>query len=114
MKKKSLLLSLFLAVALLFSIVFQSFHGYEHLEKRITEKICYHKHANKTELTHQHKNFDHCLLCTFAFSSYVSPQDFSCQLYAVFREVPYFGSDTEIILSFSGSLYSHRGPPVCI
>lgn len=113
MKKKQLILNLFFATALLFSIVFQSFHGYEHLEKKISEKVCYHKHnSNRAELTHQHKGFDHCLLCEFTAGVYVSPKDFSCQLYAAYQEIPYFFKATEAVLSFSGSLYSHRGPPV--
>ncbi|MNS46456.1 hypothetical protein D3C72_789530 [compost metagenome] len=115
MKKKQLIIHLFFATALLFSIVFQSFHGYEHLEQKLSEKICYHKHdSNKAELTHQHKGFDHCLLCEFTFGIYVSPQDFSYQLYSAYKGIPYFFKATETVLSFSGSLYSHRGPPVCL
>lgn len=111
MKKKPILKSLLFAIALLFSIVFQSFHGYEHLEKQISEKVCYHKHLNKAELTHQHKVFEHCLVCSIAFSSYVFPHHFSTKLYFVSPEIPYFSIENETIFSFSGSLYSHRGPP---
>jgi hypothetical protein len=115
MKKKQLIINLFFAIALLFSIVFQSFHGYEHLEKKLSEKACYHKNdSNKAELTHQHRGFEHCLLCEFTSSSYISPTDFSCQLYTPYKEIPYFFADSETVLSFSGSLYSHRGPPICI
>ena len=112
MKQKQFLIRYFFALALLTSIVVQSFHGLEHLEKQFSEKVCAHKQLNSTELTHQHKGFDHCLLCEFTAGVYVFPKDFSYQLYAAHQEIPYFFKATEAVLSFSGSLYSHRGPPV--
>lgn len=111
MKKKQFITNIFFATALLFSIVFQSFHGYEHIEKQLSQKVCFHTHADKAELTHQHKGFEPCFVCEFAFGSSISPQGFSYQLYTAHKEIPYFFKATATILSFSGSLYSHRGPP---
>lgn len=114
MKKKQLITSLFFAVAILFSILFQSFHGYEHMEKQLSQKECHHKYNSSSEITHQHKGFDHCFVCEFTFGSYISPKEFSYQLYPIHKEIPYFFKAEETILSFSGSLYSLRGPPVSI
>ncbi|TRX36721.1 hypothetical protein [Flavobacterium restrictum] len=111
MKKKQLIANLFFAIILLFSIVFQSFHGYEHHEKQLSQKICYHKQSQKAELTHQHKGFDHCFVCEFTFGSYLLPDVFSYPVATTSHKTPYFFATKEAVLSFSGSLYSLRGPP---
>jgi hypothetical protein len=113
MKKNKFIISLSLAVAVLFSILFQSFHTYTHLEQQLSQKQCHHKYnVTQKEITHQHHNFDHCYVCDFTFGSYISPKEFSYQLYSTYKEIPYFISAEETVLSFSGSLYSLRGPPV--
>jgi hypothetical protein len=115
MKKNKLIVSLSLAIAVLISILFQSFHTYEHLEKQLSQKKCHHKYnVTNKEITHQHQNFDHCYVCDFTFGSYISPKDFSYQLFSTHKEIPYFTNAEETVLSFSGSLYSHRGPPICL
>lgn len=92
--------------------MFQSFHGYEHLEKKILQKTCYHKHnTNKPEFTHQHKGSDRCLVCQFTFGSYVSTNTFLSQLETPQIEKFSFLFTIEAIPVFSGSMYSHRGPP---
>jgi hypothetical protein len=115
MKKNKLIVSLSLTVAVLFSILFQSFHTYEHLEKQLSEKQCHHKYnVTNQEITHQHHNFDHCYCCDFTFGTYVAPREFLCQLYSGHEEIPYFFKAEKTVLSFSGSLYSHRGPPIAV
>lgn len=112
MKKKQLIISLSLAVTVLFSILFQSFHSYEHFEKQFSEKECNHKYSQGTpEITHQHHNLDDCKVCHFTFGSYVSTEIFACKLISNYKQVPYFYKTAKGIVSFSGSLYSHRGPP---
>jgi uncharacterized membrane protein len=112
MKKNKLIISLSLAIAVLFSILFQSFHTYDHLEKQLSQKQCHHKYnVTQKEITHQHHKLDHCYVCDFTFGSYISPKEFSYQLYSAYKEIPYFISTEETVLSFSGSLYSLRGPP---
>ncbi|MFV8360393.1 hypothetical protein [Flavobacterium sp. LS1P3] len=113
MKKNKLIVSLSLIVTVLFSMLFQSFHTYEHLEKQLSKKQCHHKYnVTGTEITHQHHKLDHCYVCEFAFGSYITPKDFSYQLYSNSAEIPYFFTTAETVISFSGSLYSLRGPPV--
>jgi hypothetical protein len=113
MKKKQLIISLSLAVTVLFSILLQSFHTYEHFVKQFSQKECHHKYnGNSPEITHQHHNFDDCKVCHFTFGTYISAVAFSYKLNSNFKTVPYFLATADAIISFSGSLYSHRGPPV--
>jgi hypothetical protein len=115
MKRKQLLYSFTLAAAVLFSILFQSFHSYEHLEKQLSHKFCVHNHTqNKAELTHQHTTFDHCAICQFVFGSGLYPKFISYHFFSDFRAIPFFSKEQKEIIPFSGSLYAHRGPPVSI
>jgi hypothetical protein len=114
MKQKQLLIRFFFAIVLLASIVAQSFHGFEHLEKKFSEKICSHKHTNSAELTHQHKGFEQCLVCAISFQNGITPEHFISPLaLAPQFEGNYFFTFPTII-SFPGSLYSLRGPPQSI
>lgn len=113
MKMNKLISSLSLVVTVLFSILFQSVHTYEHLAQQLSEKHCDHKYnVSGTEITHQHHKAEHCDLCHFVFGNYISPKDFSYQLYSNIEEIPYFFTESEMFISFSGSLYYLRGPPV--
>ena len=116
MKRQQLLFSFTFATAVLFSILFQSFHGYEHLEKQLSHKFCQHKHThNKVELTHEHKMVEHCAICHFEFGSYFYSKNISYHFFASdFKVIPFFVKEQKEIISFSGSLYTHRGPPVGI
>ncbi|WP_264566313.1 hypothetical protein [Flavobacterium sp. N3904] len=114
MKRKLLILNLSFVVLLLFSIVAQSFDSISHLQEKFSEKDCHHKYNSSAEITHQHHSFDHCYVCQFQFSSSITPKDFAFQFYTWDVEIPYSFTNTETIISFSGSLYSYRGPPNCI
>ncbi len=98
--------------AVLFSILFQSFHSYEHLAKQLSEKQCHHKYnQGKTEFTHHHAEFDHCFACEFTLSNFISPDSFSFKTQISNQEIPYFFIVNQTPESFSGSCYSLRGPP---
>ena len=115
MKRKQLLYSFILAAAVLFSILFQSFHSYEHLEKQLSHKFCVHDHKqNKVEITHQHQVVEHCAICQFAFGSCLYPKFISYHFFSDFRAIPFFSKEQKEIIPFSGSLYAHRGPPISI
>ena len=111
MKLKQLVIRFFFALVLLGSLALQSFHGLEHLEKQFAEKACAHKQLNSSELTHQHKGFEQCLVCAISFQSGIVFEQFQFQI-ATTPEVvaPYFFNFPRVI-SFSGSSYSLRGPP---
>ena len=113
MKKKNLIVSLFFGLAVLFAIILQSVHTFDHLEKELTTKECHHKYAkNKTEFTHAHHNLDHCFVCEFTFSTSIKSDFFTFTFKKV--QIPIFYSyfySKEIAQSFRGSLFALRAPP---
>ena len=116
MKKSSAILSFSVIFAVLFAIAFQSVHEVAHVSHEIAESKCYHSYGDsKTEITHQHHHLEHCFSCDFAFSGYISSDVFSLQLTnadGLFSII--LPPHSEIIISFSGSLFALRAPPVSI
>jgi hypothetical protein len=114
MKKKQLLLSLSLAITVLFSILMQSIHTYSHVVEQWsqTETECHHKYnVTHTEITHQHHAFEQCTVCHFSFGSYVTPLAFEYKFASNYNLIPHRSFSVQEVILFSGSLYSHRGPP---
>ena len=100
-------------MTVLFSMLFQSFHSYEHLAEKFSEKICHHGESeNKAEFTHHHHIIDHCFVCEFTFTPFFTAKTFCYNIYNFPTEIPYFFSVFPLPESFSGSLYSLRGPPL--
>ncbi|WP_163391854.1 hypothetical protein [Flavobacterium limi] len=115
MKKKQLITSISLALIVLFSILFQSVHSYEHISKQLSEKKCHHNYNDVNgEITHQHHNDDSCFVCHFAFGSYIGPEKISFQFFSNHQEIPYSFGISESFISFSKSLNPLRGPPSAI
>jgi hypothetical protein len=115
MKKKQLILSVSFALTILFSILFQSIHSYEHIVKQLSEKQCHHDYNDPSgEITHQHHDYDLCYVCHFAFGSYIVPENFSFAFQTFHEEIPFFFVFSENVFSFSGSAYLLRGPPAAI
>jgi hypothetical protein len=114
MKKKQLIISLSLTVTVLFSILLQSVHTYGHFVEQFSQTECQHKYnVTAAEISHSHHHsFDDCKVCHFTFGSYISPVDFAYKLEKNFAKLACFFETGEAIISFSGSLYSYRGPPV--
>ncbi len=113
MKKRHQIINSLMSVVILFAILFQSLHSYEHLVKEISEKKCEHKHISDQQITHQHQDFDKCFVCEFAFSSYISNkiQSFSISNDSFFHKIDSF-SFKDSISFFKGISYSLRGPPI--
>jgi hypothetical protein len=115
MKKRIAIINSTLMVAVLFSMLLQSVHSFEHLSNLFYEKQCHHKYTGQTEISHQHHPFDKCFVCEFTFSAFITPPGFSYTQHFVQGLIPYcFPAPTETIFSFSGSSYSLRGPPSAI
>ena len=114
MQNKKLLISMSLVMTVLFSILFQSLHTYEHFVQQFADKECHHKKNNygEPEITHQHHSQDDCKVCQFNFGSYIAPKVITYDLNSNFKKVPYLIISQNRIFIFSGSLYTHRGPPV--
>jgi hypothetical protein len=113
MKKKFVILNSLMSIVILFAILFQSLHSFEHLTKELTEKKCFHKHVSDKQITHEHQDFDKCFVCEFAFSSYISSdlQSFRFHNYCNFyKNDSYFLKESHFF--FTGISYSLRGPPI--
>ncbi|MEN9488453.1 MAG: hypothetical protein RL494_718 [Bacteroidota bacterium] len=115
MKKKFVIINSLLAIVVLFSILFQSLHSYEHLVKQISEKHCHHKPTSGAQITHQHHNFDHCFVCDFTLGSFISASISSYQCIKSPISTGYsFAYAKEITNFFKGSLFALRAPPCFI
>ncbi|MBF2707461.1 hypothetical protein [Flavobacterium soyangense] len=112
MKKKVAILNSLLMFAVLFAILLQNVHSYEHLSKQFSEKKCYHKYNSSREITHQHHNFDSCFVCNFTLSSFVSADvsHFEIKKINCFSGYSFFKS-RPITQFFKGSLFALRAPP---
>lgn len=99
-------------VVVMFSMLLQSLHSYEHLAKLFSEKECHHHYSQKPEISHQHHSFDHCFVCEFTFGSYVAKAFFSAKSIfriALYQQYSFFHTQTSQF--FKGSLFALRAPP---
>ena len=112
MKKKFVIINSFLVFAVLFAMLFQSVHSYEHLAKQFSKKKCSHKYISSHEITHQHHSFDNCFVCNFTLSSFISSDvtHFEFKKITFPSEYSFFKS-REITQFFKGSLFALRAPP---
>ncbi len=115
MKKKLVIVNSFLAVVVLFCMLFQYVHTYEHLAKQLSQKECTHKHRSSQEITHQHHDIEHCFVCHFSVSSFVASDihHFEFQKTTFTSGYSFFKSK-EITQYFKGSLFALRAPPIFI
>ncbi len=100
-------------VTVLFAMLFQSVHIYEHISREeSTSGVSFQNDNDFTEKfqknNHEH---DHCFACDFTFSLYTSVDFQTFEFFISTPEVPYFSNYTSNDKSFCGSLFSHRGPP---
>jgi hypothetical protein len=115
MKKKFVIVNSFLVLAVLFAMLFQSVHSYEHLSQQLSEKKCHHKYTSSKEITHQHHNFDHCIICNFTLSSFVDLDISHFEFKKITIPSGYtFFKSREITQFFKGSLFALRAPPIFI
>jgi hypothetical protein len=115
MKKKFVILNSILALAVLFAMLFQSVHSFEHLAQQLSEKECHHESTSKHQITHQHHNLDHCFVCDFKMSHFVASDflHFEFKNTGINSGYTFFKSRT-ITEFFKGSLFALRAPPVFI
>lgn len=96
----------------LFSMLLQSLHSFEHLVKLFSEKECHHHYSQKTEINHQHHPFDHCFVCEFTFGSYLETAFFALKnrfTVAISQQYTFLYKHTSHF--FKGSLFALRAPP---
>ncbi len=113
MKNRFAIINFCLMIAVLFSMLFQSLHSYEHLIAKFSEQKCHQKHITfGTQVSHEHNTFDHCFACEFTFSHFVS----SSLTPIKFLNNTIFFKSTFFYLKkinqfYNGISYSLRGPP---
>jgi hypothetical protein len=113
MIKKHIIINVLLSMAVLFSILFQAIHAYEHHSQQLTEKHCQqHYSKNKTELTHEQSIAEKCFTCDFNFSAFtpIAFYVFSFHKNNLVVHSPLYFSHTHSSF-FNGSLFSLRAPP---
>jgi len=113
MKKKFVIVNFVMSAAVLFAILFQSVHSFEHLAKEFSEKHCDHKYnKHKNEINHSHHGLEKCFVCEFSFSPYTATEIFSFAFQKPQQYSTYTATTPAAITNyFKGSLYSLRGPP---
>lgn len=117
MKKKVIAVNFLMSFAVLFAMLFQTVHSYEHILRLSSEQHCDHKYtAGQKELTHSHSVDANCHICHFAFSTFV-PNSFPAFSFhktlveAASYKFFYFEG---ISAFFKGSLFALRAPPAFI
>lgn len=102
-----------MSLVVLFAMLFQTIHSYEHVFKQITEKQCHHSPIKgQKQITHSHSVDTTCHVCHFAFSTYI-PNPFKTLFFNkinVETSDVFFYTSTESAF-FKGSLFALRAPP---
>ena len=99
-------------LSVLFAILFQSLHSYEHF---LEEETALHQHDSQHYDLHQNgHNHQKCFVCEFTFSSYLNVENSSFTFITNFVKVPYQFPSTENPTFFAGSCIALRGPPLFI
>lgn len=103
-------------LAVLFTILFQSIHTTEHLwEEYLQDDTTVVVHHNDQLQYLNFKGKHHqCMICAFTLSPMITPDHFYIQTTTLFKAIHYCFKTNESAVFFSGSLFSHRGPPISI
>lgn len=111
--KKKIIISVLLSVTVLFSILGQAIHSYDHHSKLLSEKKCQHDLSkNKNEITHSHTLFEKCMICDFNFNLYTTPDFYSITFdrnNAIAQSILLCSQKQSSF--FRGCLFSLRAPP---
>ncbi|NMH27729.1 hypothetical protein [Flavobacterium silvaticum] len=116
MKKYTILLHLAALTAMLFLTVYQPVHGIGHYIEAVGQPECHHENTlSKHQITHKHQSEDHCPVCHFSASSFLSPGIYQIPLKCFVPDSGYsFIRSRGIVSYFCGSRFSLRGPPALI
>lgn len=99
-------------ISVLFAILFQSLHSYEHFLGEDISII--HQDSNHKDLHQNDHNHEKCFVCEFTFSSFLANENTSFVFFSEFVKVPYQLPISVNPTVFSGIPFSLRGPPSCI
>ena len=114
MKKKITAVNFLMSFAVLFAMLFQTVHSYEHILKQSAEKHCDHKYTpGQKEITHSHSVDANCHICHFAFSTFIPNAFQTFTFHKTVANTSYtFLYFEGISTFFKGSLFALRAPPV--
>lgn len=102
-----------LLTALIFSVFFPSIHALEHIADAMHEHECVHQYGEtNTEITHQHETKDHCVICDFTLSSYLSLDGVIYKKAVAHTGIPYFFHATNHRSDTALRVLQLRGPPI--
>lgn len=100
-------------LTVLFSILFQSIHSYEHfLNQETTSFVNSNENDGTTKVQILDHNHEKCFVCEFTLSGFIATEfsTFKPQFtFEAFAQINFSTTQTPDV--FSGSLFSHRGPP---
>lgn len=114
MKKKFIIINVFLSMAVLFTILLQSIHTYDHHSEQISAKLSnQHHYKNKVETNNKHSLSEKCVTCDFNFYSFTTADFFVFQFHinSAVKAVTSILSQPSSSF-FKGCLFSLRAPPV--
>jgi len=112
MKRKFAIFNLTLMALVQLTIAYQSFHAFSHTHDAYEQ---HHHELNKEAKqfsADDHGHEEDCSVCDFHFDYFIQPQQFSLRLDFPFKQIPYSFNSIEDASAFTGSLFSHRGPPL--
>jgi hypothetical protein len=108
LKKKIAIVNLGLMLAVVFAICYQSLHAFSHIHENGFE---HHYSKSNKNLVFKVSEKEDCSVCDFTFASFLSTETFTFKFIPLYQNVTYLFSIPENVITFSGSLYSLRGPP---
>lgn len=102
-----------MSLTVLFAMLFQTIHSYEHVYRQLTEKHCDHKYAaHEKQITHSHTVENNCPVCHFSFSTFISNSFYTLSFHKVNQVIStVFFYKTVTSIFFKGSLFALRAPP---
>lgn len=103
-----------MSYTVLFAMLFQTVHSYEHIYAQLTEKHCDHKYtSHKTQITHSHSVENNCHICHFAFSTFIPNSFQALSFHKLNLETSFVFVYTKSVSTFfKGSLFALRAPPI--
>jgi hypothetical protein len=113
-KKKLLYINISLMLVVLFAACYQSVHAFSH-EHHLKTACCDDSH-HLTFRSFEKKvtESEDCPVCDFKFAAFVTPEIFHFEFIPSFYEIPYQFNSTETCITFEGTSFYLRGPPIFI
>ena len=112
MKKRLIVIPLALLLSIVSSIVWPAWHALGHIAKDFDREICVHASPDgKAQITHEHSHLDHCYVCGFSFSHFLSPSIAHYWFAFPLQDIPYFKFIPDAPDVVPESAHPRRGPP---